>query len=732
MKLSLCLIVGNVEDYIERCLDSFKHIADEIVVVRAIGHQHPDRTLHIAREKYGAICGEYLNQKEHRDWPHVDNFAAARQLSFDMASNDLCFWCDSDDILKAGAERIRELAAAGSYACYLFPYDVFGKNVVVHRERMMLRTAGQWRQPVHEFFEFRIKDTPSALDDSVVIQHLPKLSKTGSNDRNLRILQSIPEEDRTPGLKYHLFNELYGAQKTDEAVALGTELIANETLAKDERYDVLVSLVCHTDNLDSRVALLHEAHKCDPTRREALGVLSCTMMDMGLPASAMAYARQMAATLEPQNHAWNSRRPFYGYIGDEIYAQALRVNGRFADAEVVRRDSLKRHGGPKISILHATRARPQLAAKTRKAWHDLAAEPGRIEHIFAIDDDDQASQVLRRFHHVMVPAGGGCVRAWNIAAATSNADILVQLSDDWLPVPQWDNLIAERIGDPTQTRVLAISDGVRTDDLLCMAICTRAYWCLDYFLFHPWFTGVYSDNWFTELAYARKAVIDAKDIVFQHRHPIVTGEPMDATYLAQNSVARYAEGKELIEYLRTGADWSSVPGFFNYHDFYGAIAGLIQDGETVVEVGVWLGRSSIFLAQTLQRLGKHNVKLLAVDTFLGESNQVEHEATVRLAGGNLRASFETNLKRCGVENMVTILEGDSACMASQVADASVTFCFIDAAHDYDSVKRDLLAWQPKIRTGGRLAGHDFQHPPVRRAVEDVIGSVKIIGNVWLQ
>src|SRR5512138_609413 len=103
-KISLCMIVGNVEDYIERCLDSFKPIADEIVVVRAIGCAKPDRTLDIARDKYGAITAEYANKKGHEDWDHVDDFAAARQMSFDLASSEYCFWCDSDDILESGAE----------------------------------------------------------------------------------------------------------------------------------------------------------------------------------------------------------------------------------------------------------------------------------------------------------------------------------------------------------------------------------------------------------------------------------------------------------------------------------------------------------------------------------------------------------------------------------------------------------------------------------------------------
>ena len=44
------------------------------------------------------------------------------------------------------------------------------------------------------------------------------------------------------------------------------------------------------------------------------------------------------------------------------------------------------------------------------------------------------------------------------------------------------------------------------------------------------------------------------------------------------------------------------------------------------------------------------------------------------------------------------------------------FVFLDAAHDYASVKADLKAWWPLVRVGGILSGHDFDMPDVSRAV----------------
>jgi predicted O-methyltransferase YrrM len=46
--------------------------------------------------------------------------------------------------------------------------------------------------------------------------------------------------------------------------------------------------------------------------------------------------------------------------------------------------------------------------------------------------------------------------------------------------------------------------------------------------------------------------------------------------------------------------------------------------------------------------------------------------------------------------------------------------FIDALHDYEHVKQDIGLWWPKVRIGGILAGHDFNHrwPGCERAVAE--------------
>jgi glycosyltransferase involved in cell wall biosynthesis len=746
MKISLCMIVGNVEEYIRRCLASFKPVADEICVVRAIGKLRPDATLKIAEEEFGAKTSEYINNLRYSHWPHVDNFAAARQMSFDLATGDYCFWCDSDDVLESGAEAARQLAHEGGYVAYVFPYKIFARGLSVPRARMMLKNSGKWHYPVHEDFRFHIEPAKVAQDDRVVITHLPNFAtKTGSHDRNLTILRSIPDEKMTSGLLYHMHVELLVANKLEESIAIAKRALAFPDIGRPEKYEIFLNFAQAADTPETKAAFLHQAYSTDPRRREALCLLANNALNFSQNEVALAYAEQMRATKPLAIAEWNDRSAVYGWVGEDIYAQALRANGYNIRADQVRVESLRHAGGPTIALVHATRGRFEKAAMTRKMWLDLAAEPARIEHIFVIDDDDRASDPLKRMHHLTIPAGGGCVAAWNHGALATTAPVLLQLSDDFTPPPKWDQLILERLAladDVTrgynEPKVLAVNDGFRTDDLICLAICTRNYFLIDHFFFHPWFKGVYSDNWFTELARARGCVINAKDLVFQHEHPFgVLGKNMmpgsrvqfDETYRLQNSSHRYEEGKTIIEQLRKRQDWSSVPGYFSFWTFYEFIARQLQDGDTVAEVGVWMGRSVIYLAQELQRLNK-KVRILAIDHFQGELNQPEHQAALATSHESLRAIFERNIQRCGVADMIEIIDGDSAASAERVPNASLAFCFIDAAHDYESVCRDLLAWSPKVKPGGYFAGHDAFHPPVKQAVTDVLKTFDNLGNVW--
>jgi hypothetical protein len=168
-----------------------------------------------------------------------------------------------------------------------------------------------------------------------------------------------------------------------------------------------------------------------------------------------------------------------------------------------------------------------------------------------VDADDESAPVFQRFPSVFMRDGeGGPVAAWNAAAKVSKGDILIQLSDDWKPFKGWDTAIIEAIGDARKPAVLAINDGFRNDDLLCMAIMTRVRYNEQGCMFHPDFFSVYSDDWFSHCAFRDGVVIDVRDrITFEHLHPAFGKAEMDATYSRGNCEAAYQRGKQVLDKL---------------------------------------------------------------------------------------------------------------------------------------------------------------------------------------
>jgi hypothetical protein len=122
------------------------------------------------------------------------------------------------------------------------------------------------------------------------------------------------------------------------------------------------------------------------------------------------------------------------------------------------------------------------------------------------------------------------------------------MSDDWVPLKHWDRKISERFRDVSKPGVLKISDGRRVEDLLCMAILTRAWLEVlgGEFLSAEYF-GVYSDDEFSFRAYEAGVVIDARDLVFQHLHPNYDERlVLDETHTRQNDPKRLEEGRRVF------------------------------------------------------------------------------------------------------------------------------------------------------------------------------------------
>jgi predicted O-methyltransferase YrrM len=54
-----------------------------------------------------------------------------------------------------------------------------------------------------------------------------------------------------------------------------------------------------------------------------------------------------------------------------------------------------------------------------------------------------------------------------------------------------------------------------------------------------------------------------------------------------------------------------------------------------------------------------------------------------------------------------LIRGYSETIASQFADETFDFVYIDGNHELKWVIQDLYAWIPKVKKGGVISGHDY-------------------------
>lgn len=193
--------------------------------------------------------------------------------------------------------------------------------------------------------------------------------------------------------------------------------------------------------------------------------------------------------------------------------------------------------------------------------------------------------------------------------------------------------------------------------------------------------------------------------------------------------------KDFTEFEPIEFEKIKVPfGFFDYADIYKSFLINIADEKvkdaTIVEIGSWVGKSTIYMAELIEYfLDKKvspetkSIKFINIDPFVADvtiNNIGGYEWNESTAGTKQAAkeAFYNNIKTH--KKFIETREEYSPLAAESFENESIDCVWVDALHDYDSVLKDLTAWYPKVKKGGILGGHDFNYDfgGVPRAVHD--------------
>jgi predicted O-methyltransferase YrrM len=147
--------------------------------------------------------------------------------------------------------------------------------------------------------------------------------------------------------------------------------------------------------------------------------------------------------------------------------------------------------------------------------------------------------------------------------------------------------------------------------------------------------------------------------------------------------------------------------------------------KNIVEIGSFMGRSTIALAENTRG------QVTAVDTWAG-SDEPEHKKM--LEGKPEDWLFQEFLKNTtGLPNILAV-RMKSLDAASYMGPQKFDMIFIDASHDYENVKADILTWRELLTPGGLLCGHDFHTgaPGVVQAVNELVPGARGYESIWFK
>ena len=225
--ISLCMIVKNEEDVLERCLSGASPLADEIIIVDT---GSTDRTKEIAARFTDHVY----------DYPWQDDFAAARNFAFSKAACDYQLWLDADDVIPPDSlQKLLTLKAELSpdTDVVMLPYHIaFDENgaptFAYERERLLRREKRfRWTGAVHEVV------TPSGniLHYDAPIEH--RKLRVADPERNLRIFERLQNEGHPLDTrqKFYYARELYYHERYADALSVYADFFAQSDAWIEDR-----------------------------------------------------------------------------------------------------------------------------------------------------------------------------------------------------------------------------------------------------------------------------------------------------------------------------------------------------------------------------------------------------------------------------------------------------------------------------------------------------------------
>lgn len=174
----------------------------------------------------------------------------------------------------------------------------------------------------------------------------------------------------------------------------------------------------------------------------------------------------------------------------------------------------------KISVIHPSFKRPELAAQVARKWFERAKDKTNFEYILSLTTEDP---VLLKYHEefidipvrVHVSDIACLIPQVNKAAAIAEGDIFVVIADDTDCPENWDQILIDGLAGKSDF-TCKTKDGIQPF-INTMQICDRVYYNRFGYIFYHEYQHMFCDTEFTCISHMLGKTIYL-DVLFQHLH----------------------------------------------------------------------------------------------------------------------------------------------------------------------------------------------------------------------
>lgn len=193
-------------------------------------------------------------------------------------------------------------------------------------------------------------------------------------------------------------------------------------------------------------------------------------------------------------------------------------------------------------------------------------------------------------------------------------------------------------------------------------------------------------------------------------------------------MSRYENGIEIIEFddnfeMRPDNDRLKT-GFIDFLEYTKENL----NPKRVLEIGTFKGESMQLFKDYLGE----DITFITIDpwTKIQWSTEIDHKVKLDFAG-NFEQS--TNEKILQMEN-VGKMKFKSDDIHEMFADGYFDMIYIDGDHSYEAVRNDILNYMPKVKSGGWVCGHDYNHnfahgtfaEALTKSIDDTLGKPDMV------